>query len=170
MSRLIRRIDEMSVGPGYLKAIQGLAGGCKLIHCAWRFRPRFFLQFEHNRQTSLRRRLKQPDGGGPIDGAVVGRQVLVFLAAIVVEVDRGDKIAQGQETFFEALVFWEVREVRVADIKIEAEAGETGFVDEGAEITGITHFAGGVFNADRDARMVRVQNQMLERTESRVTL
>jgi hypothetical protein len=60
-------------GPGYLEAIQGLARSCKLLRSARRFRPGFFLQFKHNRQTSLRRRLEGFDSSGPVDRAVIGR-------------------------------------------------------------------------------------------------
>src|SRR5882762_776788 len=154
--------------PSYLKAIQGLAGGGKQLRRARRFRPSLFLQFQDNRQTSLRRRLEDFDGGGPVDGAFVGREMLVLVAVIVVEVNRGDQIAQRRETFFEALIFRQFGEVRVADIKIEAEAGETGFVDEGTEITGVAHLAGGVFNADRDARVVRMEDEVLQGAEGRV--
>jgi len=45
-----------------------------------------------------------------------------------------------------------------ADVEIETESGKTGFVDEGAQISRIAHFAGGVLDADSDARMMRVQN------------
>src|SRR5229473_4641851 len=81
-----------------------------------------------------------------------------------------NQIAQRRKTLFDALVFREVRQVRVADIEIETESGKTGFVDEGAQISRIAHFAGGVLDADSDARMMRVQNQMLERAERGVAL
>ena len=50
----------------------------------------------------------------------------------------------------------------MADIEIEAQAGEASFVDEIAEVAGIAHFAAGVLNADGDAHVVRVQDEMLE--------
>src|SRR2546425_9873221 len=58
----------------------------------------------------------------------------------------------------------------MANVEIETESGETGFIDEGTEIARIAHFAHGVLHADRDARMMRVQNQVLESTESSVAL
>src|SRR2546427_11619184 len=58
----------------------------------------------------------------------------------------------------------------MANIKVKAQSREARFVDEGAEIAGIAHFAHGVLHADRDARMMRVQNQVLESTESSVAL
>src|SRR2546427_8071251 len=58
----------------------------------------------------------------------------------------------------------------MANIKVKAQSREARFVDEGAEIAGIAHFAHGVLHADRDARMMRVQHQVLERTESSVAL
>src|SRR5258708_8132490 len=82
----------------------------------------------------------------------------------------GNHIAQRRKTLVETLALREIREVRVADIKIETESRKTGFVDEGAEIAGIAHFTGGVFDADSDARMMRVQNQMLQRAKCSVAL
>jgi len=58
----------------------------------------------------------------------------------------------------------------VADIEIEAQAGEAGLVHEGAEIGGIAHFAGSVFDADSYAAVVGVENQMFEGTEGGVAL
>src|SRR5260370_37617970 len=82
----------------------------------------------------------------------------------------GNHIAQWRKTLVETVACREIREVRVADIKIEPESRKTGFVDEGAEIAGIAHFTGGVFDADSDARMMRVQNQMLQRAKGSVAL
>src|SRR5260370_39294088 len=82
----------------------------------------------------------------------------------------GNHIAQRRKTLVETLALREIREVRVADIKIETESRKTGFVDEGAVIAGIAHFTGGVFDADSDARMMRVQNQMRQRAKCSVAL
>src|SRR5713226_8429475 len=157
-----------ALSPCLFKAIQGLAGSCELFGGAGSIRAGFFLQFQDEGQISLRRRLEGSDGSGPIDGAIVGRKMFVLLAMIVVEVDGGKETAERRETFFKTLFFGEFGKVRVADIEIETQAGETGLVGEGAEISGITHFAGGVFNADGDAGMARVQDQMLERAEGSV--
>src|SRR5204862_8104774 len=102
------------------------------------------------------------NGGWPIDRAVVEREVFVLLPSVIVEVDGGNKIAKWRETLFEALGFRKIGKVRVADIEIEAQAGEASFVDKIAEVAGIAHFAAGVLNADGDAHVVRVQDEMLE--------
>src|SRR5260370_16867381 len=94
--------------PSHLKAIHGLTGCRKLLGGARSFRAGFFLQFQHHRQTSLRRRPEGFDGGGPVDGAVVGREVFVLFAVIVVEVDGRNKIAQRGDSFFCGLVLREV--------------------------------------------------------------
>src|SRR6266851_10455391 len=121
--------------PSLFKAIHGLAGGGELLCRTWHLSAGLFFQFKHERQTSLRCRLEDLDGRGPINGAVVGRKVLVFFAVIVVEVDGGDEFPQWREAFFESLIFRKIGEVRVADIEIEAQAGEARFIHERAEIT-----------------------------------
>src|SRR6266851_9631355 len=60
--------------------------------------------------------------------------------------------------------------MRVTNIEIEAQAGEAGFVVEGAEISGIAHLAGGVFDADGNADVLGMEDKMLERAERGVTL
>src|SRR5216684_2979983 len=91
--------------PSLFKPIHGLAGGGELLGGAWCFRAGLFLQFQHKRQTRLRRRLEGFDRGGPIDGAVEGREMLVLLTMIVVQVNGGDEFSQWREAFFEALFF-----------------------------------------------------------------
>src|SRR5260370_23964108 len=97
-----------ALSPCLFKAIQGLTGGGELLGNRWCVRAGLFFQFQDERQISLRRRLEDFNGGGPIDGAVVGWKVFVLLAMIVVEVDGGNEIAEGRETFFEALFFGEI--------------------------------------------------------------
>src|SRR5207237_9370158 len=101
-----------------------------------------------HRQTSLRRRLEGFDGGGPVDGAVVGREVLVLFAVIVVEVDGRNKIAQRRETFLDARVLRKVGEVCVANIKVEAHSGTAVFVDENTEIIVITHLKDAILHTN----------------------
>src|SRR5271154_2512044 len=60
--------------------------------------------------------------------------------------------------------------MRVADIEIKAQPGKTRFVHERSQILWRAHLTGSVFDANRDTPMTRVQNQMLERAEGRVTL
>ena len=92
--------------------------------------------------------------------------MFVLFAVVIVDVGADDQVAQWFEAFGNSLVFGAFGEVSVTDVKIETHAGEAGVVDEGAEISGIAHFAGGVFNAQRDAGMVGMQTEMLEGTES----
>src|SRR5439155_22895814 len=84
--------------------------------------------------------------------------------------DGRDKITQRRETFFEALIFGEIGEIRVPDIEIEAQTGQSSLVDKIAEVTRIAHFAGGVLNTACDAYVVRVQDEVFERTERGVAL
>src|SRR5712692_239963 len=114
--------------PSPFETVEGGAGGGELLAGARRIRAGFLLQFQDQRQTSLRRRLKQLDGCGPIDGAVVGRQMLVLFAVVVVEMHGGNEFAQRRKTFFEALLFGQFGKVCVANIKIKAQAVEARFL------------------------------------------
>ncbi len=80
----------------------------------------------------MRRRLQDFHGGVPVNGSVERRQMLVFLAVIVVQVHRGHQIAQGLEAFRNAFFRRAIGEIRMTDIKVEAQAREARFVDEGA--------------------------------------
>src|SRR5271168_545113 len=94
--------------------------------------------------------------------------MLIFFAVIVVDV-RGDRqFAQGSKRCLDPLGFRAIGKMRVADVEVEAEARQTRFVNEGAEIGWIAHLASSVLDGDRYSAMVRVQNQMLERAERRV--
>ena len=116
------------------------------------------------------RRFEYLDRRRPIDGAIVGRQVFVLLAMIVMKMHGRNEIVQRRKTFINALVFLKIREIRVPNIKIETQSGKARFINECAKITGIAHFAGGVLDADSDARVMRVQDQVLERAERGVAL
>src|SRR5258707_12845858 len=89
---------------------------------------------------------------------------------IVMKMHGRNKIVQRRKTFINALVFLKIREIRVPNIKIETQSGKARFINERAKITGIAHFAGGVLDADSDACMMRVQDQLLERAERGVAL
>ena len=58
----------------------------------------------------------------------------------------------------------------MAHIEIETQAGEAGFVDEGAQVSGGAHFAGGIFDAQSYAAMMSVQDEMFESAEGGVAL
>src|SRR4029077_14229534 len=55
--------------------------------------------------------------------------------------------------------------MRMTDVEIEPQPRETRFVHERAQVRRRTHFAGRVLDADRHTEMLRVKDQMLERTE-----
>src|ERR1700737_4105220 len=94
--------------------------------------------------------------------------MLVFLAMIIMNVHAGNELAQRRKPFFDALLFEPVREMRVADIEIKPQTSKARFVVKSAQVSGITHFASGVFNANGHPDMPRVEHQVLQRTERRV--
>src|ERR1700730_1019207 len=96
--------------------------------------------------------------------------MLVLLAVIVVNMHAGDEFAQRRKAFLDALLLWAVGNMRVADIEIEAQAGQARFVVKGAEIRRIAHLAGSVLDADVYTDMLGMQHQVLERTERGVAL
>ena len=96
--------------------------------------------------------------------------MLVLFAVIVVDVGGNSEFAEGSEAFFDALVFRAIGQEGMADIEIEAEAGEARFVDESAEVGGIAHLAGGVLDGDGDTGVMGVQYEMLERAEGSIAL
>src|SRR5260370_38503923 len=95
---------RLILSPWLLELVEGLAGGGELLGNGGRIRSGILLQFQNPRQARVRRGLQELDCGGPIDGGVEGRKVLVFFTVIVVKVDGGDEIAKGREALFEALV------------------------------------------------------------------
>ncbi len=120
-------------------------------------------------RADLRHCLQQVDCGNPIDAALVGRQMLVLLAVIVVNMCARDEFAQGLETFRGAIFFGAVSKVCMTDVEIDAHR-KTRLLNERAQIRRRTHLAGRVFDADRYTHMLRVQSQMLQRTKSSITL
>src|ERR1700676_2487564 len=58
----------------------------------------------------------------------------------------------------------------VADIKIEAQAGETRFAYERAEVVGSAHFAESILDAEGDTGVFGVKYQVFEGTERGVAL
>src|SRR5260370_33378505 len=82
-----------ALSPCLFKAIQGLTGGGELLGNRWCVRAGLFFQFQDERQISLRRRLEDFNGGGPIDGAVVGRKVCVLFSMIA-----GEEVRRNEAT------------------------------------------------------------------------
>src|SRR5712692_986361 len=80
--------------PCIFKLIHGLARSGKLLSGNRCLEAGFFLQLQDQRQARSRRGLQELDRGGPIDSAVGGREVLVLLAVIVMEMHGGDEIAK----------------------------------------------------------------------------
>src|ERR1700693_6427817 len=91
--------------------------------------------------------------------------MLVFFAVIVVQVYAGDAVVHGLKTFFDALFRRSIAKMRVADVKIKAQAGQSRLVHKGAQVRWIAHFAGGIFDAQSDAAMVSVKTPMFKRAE-----
>ena len=129
----VRRLGEGggALGPLFFEAVQGGAGGFEEFGGGGRVGAGFFFQLEHDGEVVPRSGgFEQLYGGGPVDGAGVGREMLIFVAVIVVEMDAGDEITHRLETFFDAFFFRAVNEVGVAHIEIETQAGEASFVDQ----------------------------------------
>src|ERR1700687_2195322 len=111
-------LTAAALTPCFFKAIHGFSPGIELFRSAWCLRSSLFFQLQNQRQTGLRRRLKEFNRCGPLDGAVIGREVLVLFGMIVVQMHGRNEFAQRRETLFNALFFGAVTEMRVANIKI----------------------------------------------------
>jgi len=153
--------------PCFFKAIHGFSRGGQLFRSPWRIGPRLFFNSNtigklvcgadwrvlmHRPNQSSRRR----------------RQVFIFVAVIVVEMHGGDEFAQGAK-LSQCDLLRAVGEVRVANIKIEAQARQPRFVHKSAKIMG-SPISLVVFPRKSLRRVVRVQDQMFEGTESRIAL
>src|ERR1700741_59880 len=96
--------------------------------------------------------------------------MLVLFAMIVVNVRADYEFTHRLKAFGNALSLQAIREVRVANIKIDAQAGEAGLIDERGEVGWLDHFRVRVFDANGYARVASVQRQVLEGTEGRIAL
>src|SRR5260370_42344200 len=85
-----------ALSPCLFKAIQGLTGGGELLGNRWCVRAGLFFQFQDERQISLRRRLEDFNGGGPIDGAVVGWKGVVLSGMVCGEGGGGNRGPEGR--------------------------------------------------------------------------
>src|SRR5579859_2668088 len=56
------------------------------------------------------------------------------------------------------------------EVEIESQTVQSCFVHKRPQVRGVAHLAVCVLHSDRHAGVMRVQDQMLERTESRVAL
>ena len=129
-----------------------------MIGESWGVWAGLLFDFKSKRQiVAAWRGLEQSDGGWPVNGAVVGRQVLVLFAVIVVNVGASDKFAQRFEAVGDAVGLGIVCQMRVANIEIEAYGGQSRFGDKRAKVGGLAHFAGGVFDADGHSSVVGVK-------------
>lgn len=150
-------------------AVEGFGGGGELVGEGGSIGAGLFLEFESQRELrAVGRGFREGEGGGPVDGAVIGRKVLILFAVIVMDVSADGEFAERLEGFGDAFLRWAFGEEGVANVKIEAQAGEAGFVDEGAQVGGLAHFAGGVFNANGYADMFGVKDEVLKGAESGV--
>ena len=88
--------------------------------------------------------------------------MLVLFAMVVVEMHGRNQFTERRKTFFQAFLFGQFREEGVADIEVEAQASESRLVHKGAKVVGTAHFAQSIFDANGNAGVARVQDQVLE--------
>ncbi len=93
----------------------------------------------------------------------------VFVAQIVVDVGADDVLAHGFKTGGDAFVLGAVGQMSVADIKIEAQPSQPRFFHKGAQVGRVSHLAGGIFHADRDAHVLGMKHQVLQGAECGIT-
>ena len=68
-----------------------------------------------------------------------------------------------------AVLFRTFRQMRVPNIKIKSHRRQPRFLNKRPQIRRIAHFARRIFHADRYSGVMRVQRQMFQRTERRIT-
>ena len=123
---------------------------------------RLFAQLEHQRQLRGHRGQEL----FPLDRAFVGQQVLVFFGAVIIVNVRGcGEFAHHIETR-KRFAF----EVRVAGVKAQLQARQARVFEEVAQVRGSGHFAGRVFEGQRDTTLAREHVQVLERSERRIPM
>src|SRR5215472_6577843 len=87
---------------------------------------------------------------------------------VVVQMHRRNQILHRRKTLLQPLFLWKLRKMGVADIEVKAQAGEPCLVHKSSKVVGATHFTQSVLYANGDPGVMRVQDQMLQRTESRI--
>src|SRR5258708_25717358 len=93
----------------------------------------------------------------------------VFVAQVVVDVRASDVFAHGSKTGSDTLFLGAIGQVRMPDIKIEAQSGEPGLLDKSTQIGRLAHLAGSVFHADGYADVFGMKHQVLQGTERGVS-
>src|ERR1700688_3511075 len=88
----------------FFEAVEGFCGDSDLVGKAWRVMAGLFFQFQSERNLAAGQRAKELERLGPIDGAIVGRKMRVFVTHIVVDVRADDVLAHGFKTCGDALV------------------------------------------------------------------
>src|ERR1700736_5010285 len=96
--------------------------------------------------------------------------MLVLLTMVVVDMGTNNEVAQRLEAIRHTLPFRAIGEVSMADIEIEADCGQTSLLYKRAQISGRTHFTGGVFDADSDIGMMGVEREMFKSAERSIAL
>src|ERR1700682_1759988 len=75
------------------KFVDGLACRFKLVRHAGYFMAGFFFQLKNERQVCFRRSIEELEGGWPVNGALVGRKVLICVTVVIVDVNARHEIA-----------------------------------------------------------------------------
>jgi hypothetical protein len=86
------------------------------------------------------------DGGGPVNGAVAGPKVFVFLAVVVVDVYRGDAGVEGGDGFGDAY-----RDVRVAEVEADPYGIQMADAEYFEQVVGGGGLAEQVLDQEADA-------------------
>ncbi len=87
----------------FFEAVEGFSGGSDLVGEARRVWPCFLLDFQRQGNIAAGQRAEEFQSGGPVDGAVVRREMRIFVAQVVVNVGAGDILAHGSKTGGDAL-------------------------------------------------------------------
>ena len=98
--------------------------------------------------------------GLPIDVALVGREMLVFVAMIIVYMRGDHEVAHYFQIWQHAAL-----EVRVPDIKTQAQIGQPRIGDELAQVRGRAQLPGSIFERNGDAALLGENMQVLEGIE-----
>ena len=85
--------------------------------------------------------------GGPVDSAIAGPEVLVFLAVVVVGVDGGDAGVEGGDGLVYA-----ASDVSMAKVDADTDCIEMTHLEDFYEVLGRSGFADKVFNQEANVK------------------
>ena len=154
----ITECGDVTSGPGFHSNLSNtLASSCSVSANACNFARtrgdgRFF-QFQDDGQLGGQRLQCR----GPVDGSLVGQQMLVALAVIVVNVSCDNEIAHGFQRGSNAAL-----DMRVPGVEAQLHIGKARLLEEVFKIHGRRHFARRVFDGDGNATLPGKQRKMLQ--------